>query len=232
MNWKTIVNLTGIVVLIVSFFMLLPIGVSLYFQGSDLTALIYSFAATFSSGLALFFLTRKSRKEDLRHRDGFIAVTASWVVVTFFSSLPFLFSHTFASFTDAYFEAMAGFTTTGASVIGNIEGVQKGVLFWRSLTQWLGGMGIVLFSLAVLPMLGGGGMQLFKAEVPEITVDKLRPRIVDTAKALWYIYTSLTALAAILFILGGMTVYDGISHSFTTLATGGFFYKEYEYRIL
>ncbi len=222
MNWKTIVNLTGIVVLIVSFFMLFPIGVSLYFNGSDLIALIYSFAATFLSGMALFLLTRKSRKEDLRHRDGFIAVTASWVVVTFFSSLPFLFSHTFVSFTDAYFEAMAGFTTTGASVLGNIEGTQKGVLFWRSLTQWLGGMGIVLFSLAVLPMLGGGGMQLFKAEVPEITVDKLRPRIVDTAKALWYIYASLTALAAILFILGGMSVYDGISHSFTTLATGGF----------
>jgi len=222
MNWKTIVNLTGVVVLIVSFFMLLPLGISFFYNESDLGAIGCSFAVTFSSGLALFLLTRKSKKEDLRHRDGFIAVTVSWVVVTFFGSLPFLFSQTFTSFTDAYFEAMAGFTTTGSSVLGNIEGVQKGILFWRSLTQWLGGMGIVLFSLAVLPMIGGGGMQLFKAEVPEITVDKLRPRIVDTAKALWYIYASLTALAAILYILGGMSVYDGINHSFTTLATGGF----------
>ncbi|NOZ24771.1 MAG: TrkH family potassium uptake protein [Nitrospirae bacterium] len=222
MNWKTIVNLTGVVVLIVSFFMLLSLAVSVYYEGSDLRALGYSFGVTFCSGMALFLFTRNAKKEDLRHRDGFIAVTFSWVVVTFFGSLPFLFSQTFASFTDAYFEAMAGFTTTGASVLDDIEGLQKGVLFWRSLTQWLGGMGIVLFSLAVLPMIGGGGMQLFKAEVPEITVDKLRPRIVDTAKALWYIYASLTALAAILYVLGGMSVYDGINHSFTTLATGGF----------
>ncbi len=222
MNWKTIVNLTGVVVLIVSLFMLLPLGISFYYGGSDLPALGASFAVTFSSGMALFLLTRRSKKEDLRHRDGFVAVTLSWAAVTLFGALPFLFSRTFTSFTDAYFEAMAGFTTTGASVLGDIEGVQKGVLFWRSITQWLGGMGIVLFSLAVLPMIGGGGMQLFKAEVPEITVDKLRPRIVDTAKALWYIYASLTALAAILFVMGGMSVYDGVNHAFTTLATGGF----------
>ncbi len=222
MNWKGIVNLTGIVVLIVSVFMLIPVAVAFSFGGEDLRALLYSFVITFAAGATLVFLTRSSRKEELRHRDGFVAVSFSWVAATLAGSIPFVFSQSFPSFTDAYFEAMAGFTTTGATVLTDIEGMPKGVLFWRSLTQWLGGMGIVLFSLAVLPMLGGGGMQLFKAEVPEITVDKLRPRIVDTAKALWYIYASLTAMAAILFILGGMSVYDGICHSFTTLATGGF----------
>ncbi len=222
MNWKPIVNLTSIVVLLVSFFMLLPLGVSLYLDEGDQTALLYSFGATFSAGLIPFVLTRRFRKEDLRHRDGFVTVTLSWIVVTFFGSLPFLLSQTFTTFTNAYFEAMAGFTTTGASVLEDIERVPGGILLWRSLMQWLGGMGIVLFSLAILPMLGAGGMQLFKAEVPEITVDKLRPRIVDTAKSLWYIYASLTAMAFVLYLLGGMSPSDALNHAFTTLATGGF----------
>ncbi len=117
---------------------------------------------------------------------------------------------------------MAGFTTTGASVLTEIESVPKGILLWRSLSQWIGGMGIVLFSLAILPFLGTGGMQLFKAEVPEITVDKLRPRIVDTAKALWYIYAGLTIGAILCFVFGGMSFYDALNHAFTILATGGF----------
>jgi trk system potassium uptake protein TrkH len=222
MNWKVIVNLTGIVLIIVSFFMLLPFGVSLLYKSEDTAPLLYSFALTLAVGGLFFLSTKRFKKDELRHRDGFIVVTISWLLVALFGNLPYLFSETFSTFTDSYFEAMAGFTTTGASVLNDIENTPEGILFWRSLTQWLGGMGIVLFSLAILPMLGGGGMQLFKAEVPEITVDKLRPRLIDTAKSLWYIYTSLTAIAAILFILGGMSIYDGICHAFTTLATGGF----------
>ena len=222
MNWKAILNLTGVVILIMTAFMVLPIGVSIGVKSGDTLPLTYSFLISLLAGGSLFLLTRAGPRKDIRHRDGFVVVTIGWLLVTLFGSLPFLFSGTFSSFTDAYFEAMAGFTTTGASVLTAIEGTPAGILFWRSLTQWLGGMGIVLFSLAILPMLGGGGMQLFKAEVPEITIDKLKPRLVDTAKSLWYIYTSLTLLAAVLFYFGGMSIFDAICHAFTTLATGGF----------
>jgi len=126
------------------------------------------------------------------------------------------------SFTDAYFESMAGFTTTGASILSDLEKLPKGILLWRSLTQWMGGMGIIVFSLAILPMLGAGGMQLFKAEVPAISVEKLKPRIVDTAKSLWYIYAGITAILAVLLSIAGMNIFDAICHAFTTMATGGF----------
>ncbi len=222
MSWLAIVNLTGLIVLITSLFMLLPIGVSMYYRSDDLDSLVYSFLIGAVAGLFAFLITRRGAKTDFRHRDGFIAVTLSWLMVSLFGALPYLFEGTFQGITDAYFETMAGFTTTGASVMTDIESNPKGILFWRSLTQWLGGMGIVMFSIAVLPIIGGGGIQLFKAEVPEITVDKLRPRLMDTAKSLWYIYTSLTVLCAVLYFFGGMSPYDAICHAFTTLATGGF----------
>jgi len=221
MKWKSIINLLGIVIIIVSLFMFLSAGISLYYKEKDFFPFIYSFFITFASGYILYFFTKGENREDIRHREGFFIVTLSWITVAMYGSLPYMFVGTFDTFTDAYFESMAGFTTTGASVMEEIENNPKGILFWRSLTQWLGGMGIVVFSLAILPMFGKG-IQLFKAEVPEITVEKLRPRLVDTAKSLWYIYTTLTVLAAIFYILGGMSIYDGICHAFTTLATGGF----------
>jgi trk system potassium uptake protein TrkH len=149
-------------------------------------------------------------------------VTITWLAVRFFGCLPYLLSGSLGSLTDAYFEAMAGFTTTGATVMTDVESLPMGILFWRSLTQWLGGMGIILFAIAVLPFIGTGGAQLFRAEAPELTVDRLRPRIIDTAKALWYIYAALTAAAVILYRVGGMGWFDAVCHSFTTLATGGF----------
>ena len=222
MNWKIILYLLGIVLMIVAAFMLLPLCVSIIYDEGDFFHFLKAISVTFITGIILTMANRKHKKEDLRHRDGFISVTLSWLVVAFFGSLPYIFDGTFGSITDSYFEAMAGFTTTGSSVLIDIEAQSHGILFWRSLTQWLGGMGIVLFSLAILPMLGAGGMQLFRAEVPEITVDRLRPRIVDTAKSLWYIYALLTAIAAGMFLVGGMTLFDAICHAFTTLATGGF----------
>lgn len=222
MNWKPVLNLISMVLIIISLFMLIPAGVSLFLDGTDFFPLLYSFGISFLSGLLIFLLTMRYRKDELRHRDGFMAVALSWLAVAFFGALPYLFSHSFTSFSDAYFEAMAGFTTTGSSVMSDIESAPAGILFWRSLSQWLGGMGIVLFSLAILPMLGGGGMQLFKAEVPEISVDKLRPRIIDTAKSLWYIYAALTVMAVFLLKIGGMSLYDSFCHAFTTMATGGF----------
>jgi len=222
MNWKIILYLIGVVLLITSAFMGLPLAVSFIYGENDFQAFLLSMLLTSVVGALLLFANRKHSKEDLRHRDGFVSVTLIWIIIALLGCLPYLFAGTFDTVTDAYFESMAGFTTTGASVLTDIEAQPHGILFWRSLTQWLGGMGIVLFSLAILPMLGAGGMQLFKAEVPEITVDKLRPRIVDTAKALWYIYALLTVLAAGMYLLGGMSIFDAICHAFTTMATGGF----------
>lgn len=222
MNTGLILYITSITVIFESIFMLLPIIVSFIYGEQDLQSLLVSFLITSFFGLSTYQLTKRYKKEELRHREAFFTVTLSWVVATAFATLPYLLSDSLNSFTDAYFEAMAGFTTTGSSVIKDVEIIPKGVLFWRSLTQWMGGMGIILFAIAVLPVLGAGGMQLFKAAVPEISVDKLRPRIIDTAKALWFIYAGLTVLCFSIYMAGGMSVYDSINHAFTTMATGGF----------
>ncbi len=222
MNWYAVINIVGIVTFIVSLFFVLPISASLYYKEGDLPSLLLSFFIMAATGLLMFFGTKKYRHTDIRHREGFLTVTLCWVTVSLFGSFPYLFEGTFSTFTDAYFESMAGFTTTGASVLNDIEGTPKGILLWRSITQWLGGMGMVVFSLAVMPLIGGGGIQLFKAEVPEITVDKLRPRLFDTAKALWYIYATLTGITIVLLFIAGMSFYDALCHAFTTLATGGF----------
>lgn len=222
MNLSLIFHLIGTVLVIESLSMLLPAAASYYYGGDDLPAILISFLLTAVSGVLLYVVTRSHRAENLKHRDGFLVVTLGWLFVSFYGSLPYLVSGHIASFTDASFESMAGFTTTGASVLSNIEALPRGLLLWRSLTQWIGGMGIILFALAIMPFLGAGGTQLFKAEVPELTVDRLRPRIVDTAKALWYIYASLTAVAMLFYRLGGMDLFDALNHGFTTLATGGF----------
>jgi trk system potassium uptake protein TrkH len=222
MNLPLVLHLVGAVLVFTALFMVLPLGVSLLYGDGDFPSLAAATVAMLLAGGTLFWASRAKRTEELKPREGMLIVTLSWVAVSLFGSLPYFLEGTLPSFTNAYFEAMAGFTTTGASVLQDVESVPRGILFWRSMSQWLGGMGIILFALAVLPFLGAGGAQLFKAEVPELTVDKLRPRIVDTAKALWYIYVLLTALAAGLYWLGGMGLYDAVCHAFTTLATGGF----------
>lgn len=222
MNIAIVLNLVSIVLIFSSAFMLLPVLVSVIYRGQDLQALFISFLLTLFSGILLNFFTKKHKKIELSHRDGFAVVTVSWLFVSLFGSFPYLLSGTLSSFTYAYFEAMAGFTTTGSSVLGNLESLPKGILMWRSLTQWMGGMGIIVFSIAILPMLGIGGMQLFKAEMPDIGVEKLKPRIIDTAKSLWYIYAGLTTVLAILLFFFGMNIFDAVSHALTTMATGGF----------
>jgi trk system potassium uptake protein TrkH len=222
MNTALVFNLVGVVLLFSSLFMLVPLLTSFFYRGEDVSALGVSFLITFLAGLLLYFLTKSQKKIEPRHRDGFAIVTISWLAMSFFGSLPYIMSGVTLSFTDAYFESMAGFTTTGASILSDLEKLPKGILLWRSLTQWMGGMGIIVFSLAILPMLGAGGMQLFKAEVPAISVEKLRPRIVDTAKSLWYIYAGITATLAVLLSIAGMDIFDAICHAFTTMATGGF----------
>jgi trk system potassium uptake protein TrkH len=222
MNYPLISHIIGSILIIVGIFMLAPLLMSLSLGGPDLDAFLLSEIIVLSIGALMYFPTMKHRRSVLRHRDVFLVVTLTWVVISLLACLPYMFSGSIKDLAGAYFEAMAGFTTTGASVITEIESLPTGILFWRSLTQWMGGMGIILFALAVLPFIGSGGMQLFKAEVPEITVDRLKPRIIDTAKALWYIYAALTVAAVILYKVGGMSLFDAVCHSFTTLATGGF----------
>ncbi len=222
MNFRLILNVIGTALIFMSLFMIFPFIVSFIYDQSDIISLAESFLITFVSGTTLYLFTRKHRGEEIKHRDAFVIVTLTWLLISLFGSFPFMLTGTFHTFTDAYFESMAGFTTTGASVLIDIQSTPKGVLFWRSMIQWMGGMGIIVFAIAILPLLGTGGMQLFKAEVPEINVDKVRPRIIDVAKALWIIYFALTSADVALLAISGMDLFDAICHAFTTMATGGF----------
>ncbi|MFH1727331.1 MAG: TrkH family potassium uptake protein [Pseudomonadota bacterium] len=207
--------------------MIIPLIVSLIYGEGDARAFAYSIGITEVLSILLFLITR-TKKREVSHKEGFIFVAFAWFVAGFFGSLPyFLFNifpgdSIFMSLTDSIFESISGFTTTGATVISSIENLPHGILFWRSLTHWLGGMGIILLSMCVLPLLGVGGMQLYKAEVPSPVTDKLFPKIADTAKVLWLIYLFLTLAEIVLLSLGGMEIFDSICHTFGTLATGGF----------
>ncbi len=226
MNLKIIFNIIGFLTMIIAGFMLTGIPFSLYYNDNDVVPLLISGFITFFAGLLMFLLTKRADNKELKKREGYIIVSLSWLIMAFFGSLPFIIHGSIPNFTDAFFETMSGFTTTGASILDDIESMPHGLLFWRSLTQWLGGMGIIVLSLALLPIWGIGGMQLFIAEVPGITKDKLHPRIKETAKRLWAIYCILTASQTILLLFGGMNLFDAINHSFTTMATGGFSTKQ------
>lgn len=221
-NYKVIANVLGLLLMLNGAFMITCVPFSLYFGGDDLKALLFSGAATIVIGYAVFMLTKNTKNKELKKKDGYLIVTLGWLTMSFFGTLPYVLSGAIPDFTDAFFETISGFTTTGASILNDIEAIDKGLLFWRSLTQWIGGMGIIVLAVAILPILGIGGMQLFVAEAPGITPDKLKPRITETAKRLWLIYVSLTATETLLLYLGGMTFYDAINHALTTMATGGF----------
>ena len=203
-------------------FMFLCVPFSLLYQEGDFWAIMGAGFITISIGAALFFSTRNFQSKELQKRDGYIVVTFGWLFMSLFGTLPYLLSGSIGNFSDAFFETISGFSTTGASILTDIESVNKGILFWRSLTQWIGGMGIIVLTVAILPILGIGGMQLFVAEAPGVSPDKLQPRIKETAKRLWIIYLGLTIAETCFLWLGGMTFYDAMSHSLTTMATGGF----------
>lgn len=160
--------------------------------------------------------------DNINFREAFATVTFSWTAVAVVGALPYLFSGTITEPAAALFESVSGFTTTGSSVLTDIEAAPPGILLWRSVTQWLGGMGFIVLGVAILPYLGVGGMQLFRLEAPGPTADRLRPRIRETAKLLWVVYAALTAVLIVLFVLGGMSVFDSVNHAFTTMPTGGF----------
>lgn len=224
-NNKIIYNIIGLLIIIEGICMFFAVPFSLYYRENDLYAILISGILTISTGLFAFILTRKAKKE-ITKRQGYIIVSSAWVIFSFFGMLPFYISGEIPSFTDAFFETMSGFTTTGSSILNDIESLPHGLLFWRSMTQWLGGMGIIVLSLAILPILGIGGMQLFVAEVPGPTPDKIHPRVKETAKRLWGIYILFTFSEMILLMFGGMSFFDAICHSFTTMATGGYSTKQ------
>jgi trk system potassium uptake protein TrkH len=203
-------------------FMLTGIPFSIYYGSNDIIALLISGFITSLTGTAAWFFTRGRSSEEVTKREGYIIVTFGWIFMSLFGALPFIIHGAIPSFTDAFFETMSGFTTTGATILTDIEAMPYGLLFWRSLTQWLGGMGIIVLSVAILPLLGVGGMQLYQAEVPGPTKDKLHPRIQNTAQRLWGIYVLLTMIESTMLLLGGMNLFDSLCHSFSTLATGGF----------
>lgn len=220
MNILLTLRILGALLLFLSAALLLPIPFSLFYADGASYAFLLSAIVTFVVGLALFKGCRSQR--DLSLRDGFAIVSFSWIFYAFFGALPFYLSGAIPSFLNASFETLSGFTTTGATILAEVESLPQSLLLWRALTQWFGGMGIIVMSLAILPMLGVGGMQLFKAEVPGPTADRLKPRIQDTAKLLWGVYVLLTAAEVVLLMLGKMSFFESVCHSLATLATGGF----------
>jgi trk system potassium uptake protein TrkH len=167
-------------------------------------------------------MSRSSEKPNIRKREGFLIVSFGWLVMSLSGTLPYILSGSVVSFADAFFETVSGYTTTGASIITDLTIIPKDILFWRSMTQWIGGMGIIVLAVAILPILGIGGMQLFGAESPGLKTDKLAPKIRDTAKRLWLVYLGLTAAEVIALKFAGMSWFDALNHAMTTMATGGF----------
>lgn len=222
MRWRFITNIVGILILFLGISMIFPLFFGLYYADQNIMPLIKSMGITILVGLILYLCFRSTKVGTISHREGMAIVTIGWIAVGFFGALPFYLEAELVSFVDAFFESVSGFTTTGSSILTNIEAVSKGLLFWRSFIQWLGGMGIIVLSVAILPFLGVGGMQLYKAEVPSPVPDKLRPRIRETAYVLWKVYALISLAQVILLLLGGMSIYDALCHTFTTMPTGGF----------
>lgn len=223
MHFKVILRVIGLLVMVFSVSLIPPIIVSLIYSDSALNAFIYSFGINLIAGFLLWLPVRRERGE-LKIRDGFLVTVLFWTVLGFFGSMPFSLAEIPAlTFTDALFESISGLTTTGATILTSIDELPKSILFYRQLLSWLGGMGIVVLAVAIMPMLGIGGMQLYRAETPGPVKDsKLTPRIAETAKALWYIYATLTAVCAFGYWAAGMSLFDAICHSFSTVAIGGF----------
>ena len=223
LNFKLIFKIIAILLLIISGFMTVPAVIALYLEEfAPFKSFAITIAFTIVPSLIYLYIIRKDKSESLSTRDGFLFVTLSWIFASLIGAIPFYISGAIPSFTDAFFETISGFSTTGASILTDIEALPKSILFWRSLTHWLGGMGIVVLTVAILPLLGIGGLQLIKAEAPGPTVDKITPRITETAKILWFIYIGFTVAETLLLFVGGMDLYDALTHTFGTLATGGF----------
>ena len=194
---------------------------SLLYQDGVTLDIFLASITTIVTGVLFMVATRKHKKE-VQRKEGYIIVTFGWIVLSLSGMLPYLFTGAIPGVTNAFFETISGYTTTGASIVDDIEALPKGILLWRSLTHWIGGMGIIVLAIAILPLLGIGGMQLFAAEAPGPSAEKLHPRITDTAKRLWLIYVGYTAAETLLLFVAGMSFFDALNHSLSTLSTGGF----------
>lgn len=220
-NLKLIYRFLGITAVINGVFMWLAIPFSIYHDENALWGILNAGIITITLGSLLFFFNVPQHK-NLQKKEGYLIVTLGWLTLSFTGTLPYLLTGTIPNITDAFFETISGYSTTGSSILQNIEAMPKGILFWRSATHWIGGMGIIVLTIAILPLLGIGGMQLFMAEAPGPSADKLHPRITDTAKRLWYIYVGLTFTQFLLLKVAGMTWFDAINHAMATVSTGGF----------
>ncbi len=211
----------GLLLLFNGLFMLFAAIMSgIYDDGATLDITLASITSMFIGITAMYFT--RNHKKEVKRKEGYIIVTFGWIVMSISGMLPYLFSGAIPDVTNAFFETISGYTTTGATILDDIEILPKGILIWRSLTHWIGGMGIIVLAIAILPLLGIGGMQLFAAEAPGPSADKLHPRITDTAKRLWYIYVGYTIAETILLKFAGMSFFDALNHSLATLSTGGF----------
>ena len=221
LNYKIIFHFFGLLLLFNGGFMLLAALLSFCYKDGETFSLFLAGISVLLFGILAMFFTRDHTKE-MNKREGYLVVTFGWIVMTLSGTLPYLFTGVIPDFTNAFFETISGYTTTGSTILNDIESLPRGILFWRSLTHWIGGMGIIVLAIAILPLLGIGGMQLFAAEAPGPSADKLHPRITDTAKRLWLIYFGFTAAETLFLSLAGMSFFDALNHSMSTLSTGGF----------
>ena len=223
MNWTVVQRILGLLLMMFSLTMLPPIAFSLYYEDHSWQPFFQGFGITLLAGILIWLPVHRSRK-DLRLRDGFLIVAAFWTVLGTFGAAPLYLTEILSlSITDAVFESMSGLTTTGATILTNLDELPASILYYRQQLQWLGGMGIIVLAVAVLPMLGVGGMQLYRAEAPGPVKDsKLTPRITETAKALWYVYLAFTVACMLAYYLAGMNWFDALCHAFSTVAIGGF----------
>ena len=220
-NLRIISKIIGSLLFIEAFFMAWCVAIAFYYHEDDTLAFLLSMLLTFGSAF-LFLLAGRKAENSLSRHDAYVVVTAVWVIFSFFGMFPFLVHGSITNITDAYFETISGFTTTGASILDDVEVLPHGILFWRSLTQWIGGLGIVFFTIAILPSLVGGSVKVFAAEATGPIKAKMHPRLSTTAKWIWSIYLFLTIGCGISFWVAGMDWYDALNYSMTTTATGGF----------
>lgn len=224
-NFRFIANLMGRLLLIESAFLLSCVVIALIYQETDVLAFFYSASITAVTGLLMTYFI-KAKDKVLAKKDGYFTVTMVWIVFSLFGSLPYLLGGTIPTFVDAFFETISGFTTTGSTILNDIEALPHATLFWRSLTQWLGGLGIIMLFIAILPSLGIEGRDLYVAEATGPTHNKSSFTFTSTARNMWILYSTLTLIQTLLLLFGGMSLFDGICHSFTTMATGGFSTKQ------
>jgi len=222
MQFSIVFKTIGLLLMVFSLTQLPPIVVDTIYQQQETSSFLAAFALTFISGLLFYLPFRKSTK-DFRIREGVLVVVSFWFVLSLFATTPFLLSESLSmGFSDAFFESMSGLTTTGATVLSGLDDLPMAILYYRQQLQWLGGMGIIVLAVAILPMLGVGGMELYHAESSGISKDRLTPKLTQTAKALWKIYLSFTVVCAVAYYLAGMSIFDAIGHSYSTVAIGGF----------